>query len=131
MTKKLNLSLPKKILQVRDEKKDEKKTNKREEKKISALSKTKDFENNSENSKKIISLKPKEQVPINLVFHPSFRIAPFKYPLGAQCLQTSEQVHLTTICGECHATEIKLSEHSILFPLVVVGDGTLPPDLLV
>ena len=25
------------------------------------------------------------------------------------------------MCGECHATEIKLSEHSILFPPVVVA----------
>lgn len=32
-----------------------------------------------------------------------------------------ENIHLATICGECHATEIKLSEHSILFPPVVVA----------
>ncbi|CAD7939993.1 unnamed protein product [Amoebophrya sp. A120] len=67
-----------------------------------------------------ITLRPKEQCPIDLSFNPQFRVAPFKYPLTVQCIQTGETIHLATVCGECHATEIKLSEHSVLFPPVVV-----------
>ncbi|CAD7931174.1 unnamed protein product [Amoebophrya sp. A25] len=67
-----------------------------------------------------VNLRPKEQCPIDLSFSPQFRVAPFKYPLNVMCQQTGETIHLATVCGECHATEIKLSEHSILFPPVVV-----------
>jgi len=86
----------------------------------------KDFQQQATNlvlkeAPRAIVLKPKEQIPIELFFNPQFRVAPFKYPLNAACQQTGEIVHLTTICGECHATEIKLSEHSIQFPPVVVG----------
>jgi len=68
-----------------------------------------------------IVLRPKEICPVEMFFNPAFRVAPFKYPLHVQCQVTGEMLHIATVCGECHATEIKLSEHSILFPAVVVG----------
>jgi len=67
-----------------------------------------------------ITLRPKEQVPIDVHFSPSHRIAPFKLPLNAQ-VSFGQEVNLLNVSGTCHAAEIKLSEHSLLFGDVVIG----------
>lgn len=41
---------------------------------------------------RVISLRPKEQCPIDLSFNPQFRVAPFKYPLAARCVQTGRKL---------------------------------------
>jgi hydrocephalus-inducing protein len=65
-----------------------------------------------------VTLRPKEQMPVDLRFNPEFRIAPFKLPLVAKC-NFGHDIHLLTISGTCHTAEVKLSEHSILFGDVV------------
>jgi len=67
-----------------------------------------------------VQLRPKEQVPIDIHFNPTFRVAHFKRPLFAET-SFGERVHLVNISGTCHATEIKLSEHSLIFGAVVVN----------
>jgi hydrocephalus-inducing protein len=65
-----------------------------------------------------VSLRPKEQMSVDLRFAPAHRIAPFKLPLRASC-NYGEEVHLLNVAGTCHTAEVKLSEHSILFGDVV------------
>jgi len=65
-----------------------------------------------------VSLRPKEQLTVDLRFTPSYRIAPFKLPLYAQC-NFGQEVHLLNVSGSCHTAEVKLSEHSVLFGDVV------------
>jgi len=65
-----------------------------------------------------VTLRPKEQMPVDLRFNPAFRIAPFKLPLIAKC-NFGHDIHLLNIFGTCHTAEVKLSEHSILFGDVV------------
>lgn len=66
-----------------------------------------------------ISLRPKETVPVDLYFTPNYRVAPFKLPLQAKT-DFGDEINLLNISGICHATEIRLSEHSLLFGDVVV-----------
>jgi len=70
------------------------------------------------NPRSPVSLRPKEQVAVEINFAPSYRIAPFKLPLIALC-NFGLEVHLLNILGACHTAEVKLSEHSILFGSVV------------
>jgi len=65
-----------------------------------------------------VTLRPKEQMGIDLRFSPEFRIAPFKLPLMAKC-NFGNDVHLLHVKGACHTAEVKLSEHSVLFGEVV------------
>jgi len=67
-----------------------------------------------------MSLRPKESIPVDIFFAPQYRVAPFKLGLQAMC-NLGQQVHLVNISGVCHATEIKLSEQSLLFGAVVLG----------
>eukprot|EP00928_Gymnodinium_smaydae_P044401 TRINITY_DN29620_c0_g4_i1.p1 TRINITY_DN29620_c0_g4~~TRINITY_DN29620_c0_g4_i1.p1 ORF type:complete len:3072 (+),score=826.41 TRINITY_DN29620_c0_g4_i1:896-10111(+) len=65
-----------------------------------------------------ISLRPKEQVSIELRFAPDHRIAHFTLPLRATCTH-GEEVPLLSVEGTSHTAEVKLSEHSVLFGDVV------------
>eukprot|EP00397_Hematodinium_sp_SG-2012_P000030 GEMP01000030.1.p1 GENE.GEMP01000030.1~~GEMP01000030.1.p1 ORF type:complete len:4608 (+),score=1069.56 GEMP01000030.1:10-13833(+) len=66
-----------------------------------------------------VTLRPKEQLNVDMHFSPNFRVATFKLPLFAKC--GGELLRLLVVSGTCHATEIKLSEHSLLFGSVVVN----------
>lgn len=71
-----------------------------------------------------ISLRPRESVPVDLYFNPNYRVAPFKLPLFGTT-DFGDELHLLNISGICHATEIRLSEHSLLFGDVVVQSTAL------
>ncbi|CAK0825376.1 unnamed protein product [Prorocentrum cordatum] len=71
----------------------------------------------------IISLKPKEQAQVELTFRPNFHITPFKLPLRYQPTVGPAQ-HLLNVAGRCHASEVRLSEHSILFGDVVFDSAS-------
>eukprot|EP00913_Durusdinium_trenchii_P007825 g7344.t1 len=63
-------------------------------------------------------------VDFELRFNPTYRIAPFRLPLVAQCehgVEDRATVRLLYMTGTCHAIEMRLSEHSVFFGDVVVG----------
>jgi hydrocephalus-inducing protein len=66
------------------------------------------------------TLRPKETCDVELRFNPMTRVAPFKVPLIARC-DGGLDLKLLTVEGTCHATEMRLSEHSCFFGDVVVG----------
>ncbi|CAE8631652.1 unnamed protein product [Polarella glacialis] len=66
------------------------------------------------------TLRPRETADVELRFTPTYRIAPFRLPLIAKC-EHGVEVRLLHIAGTCHATEMRLSEHSVFFGDVVVG----------
>ncbi|CAJ1447961.1 unnamed protein product [Effrenium voratum] len=67
-----------------------------------------------------VKLRPKEQASFELRYVPSFPMPAFKLPLVASC-NFGIDVHLGHASGSCHAAEVRLSEHSILFGDVVFG----------
>jgi len=66
------------------------------------------------------TLRPRETCDVELRFLPTTRVAPFKVPLLARC-EGGLDLKLLTVEGTCHATEMRLSEHSCFFGDVVVG----------
>eukprot|EP00929_Paragymnodinium_shiwhaense_P012789 TRINITY_DN120685_c0_g1_i1.p1 TRINITY_DN120685_c0_g1~~TRINITY_DN120685_c0_g1_i1.p1 ORF type:complete len:3365 (+),score=726.60 TRINITY_DN120685_c0_g1_i1:1028-10096(+) len=65
-----------------------------------------------------VTLRPKEQMNIDLTFASWHRLAPFKSALRAIC-NYGQEVQLLNVAGTCHTAEVKLSEHSVLFGEVV------------
>jgi len=66
------------------------------------------------------TLRPRETCDVEIRFLPTTRVAPFKVPLFARC-GGGLDLKLLTVEGTCHATEMRLSEHSCFFGDVVVG----------
>lgn len=66
------------------------------------------------------TLRPRETLDITLRFAPMYKISAFRFPLIADCTQGGE-VRLLQVSGTCHATEVRLSEHSVFFGDVVTG----------
>jgi len=69
----------------------------------------------------MIPLRPKEQIQVDLNFQPTYRHVRFKEPLLAKIKDVSIEVPLLMVAGECHATEIRLSELSYHFGQVVTN----------
>jgi hypothetical protein len=69
-----------------------------------------------------ISMRPRETVDVELRFMPMYKIPSFRYPLFAKC-DHGVDVRLMQITGTCHATEVRLSEHSVFFGDVVLGSA--------
>jgi len=65
-----------------------------------------------------VTLQPKQQLPIDLHFAPSYHMAPFKLPLLVQS-GLGPDTNLLSVSGRCHTAELRLSEHSLLFGDVV------------
>jgi hydrocephalus-inducing protein len=65
-------------------------------------------------------LRPRETVDVEFRFTPMYKIIPFRLPLVAKC-DHGVDIRLFQISGTCHATEVRLSEHSVFFGDVVVG----------
>jgi hydrocephalus-inducing protein len=66
------------------------------------------------------TLRPRETCDIDFRFTPGYKITPFRLPLVAKC-DPDADIKLFTVQGTCHATEVRLSEHSVFFGDVVVG----------
>lgn len=66
------------------------------------------------------TLRPKGHLDVDLRFAPTYRIPIFHCPLVARCSH-GEVVRLLQVSGTCHASDIRLSEHSINFGDVVAG----------
>jgi hydrocephalus-inducing protein len=66
------------------------------------------------------TLAPRQTCDVELRFTPTFRIAPFRLPLTARCSHGID-LRLLQVSGTCHATEMRLSEHSVFFGDVIVG----------
>eukprot|EP00928_Gymnodinium_smaydae_P017826 TRINITY_DN16808_c0_g5_i1.p1 TRINITY_DN16808_c0_g5~~TRINITY_DN16808_c0_g5_i1.p1 ORF type:complete len:709 (+),score=146.30 TRINITY_DN16808_c0_g5_i1:278-2404(+) len=66
------------------------------------------------------TLRPRETCDIDIRFNPTYRIAPFRLPLFAKCSHGLD-LRLLQMSGTCHATEVRLSEHSVSFGDVIVG----------
>lgn len=64
------------------------------------------------------TLRPKDVIDVNLRFQPMYKIPSFRMPLIARC-DNGNEVRLMHIAGTCHATEVRLSEHSVFFGDVV------------
>ncbi|CAE7771395.1 Hydin [Symbiodinium pilosum] len=65
-----------------------------------------------------VKLRPKEQTSFELRYKPSFPMPVFKLPLVASC-NFGIDMHICHVTGSCHAAEVRLSEHSLLFGDVV------------
>merc|ERR1711959_508603 len=85
-------------------------------------------DNNEDLSSKAVSwlpslpttLAPRQTCDVELRFTPTYRIAPFRLPLTARCSHGLD-LRLLQVSGTCHATEMRLSEHSVFFGDVIVG----------
>jgi len=64
------------------------------------------------------TLRPKDTIDVNLRFQPMYKIPQFRVPLIARC-DNGNEVRLLNVSGTCHATEVRLSEHSVFFGDVV------------
>ncbi|CAE7232354.1 Hydin [Symbiodinium sp. CCMP2456] len=67
-----------------------------------------------------VKLRPKEQTSFELRYKPSFPMPVFKLPLVASC-NFGIDMQICHVTGSCHAAEVRLSEHSLLFGDVVFG----------
>eukprot|EP00439_Symbiodinium_sp_Y106_P056261 s5157_g7.t2 len=67
-----------------------------------------------------VKLRPKEQTSFELRYKPSFPMPVFKLPLLASC-NFGIDMQICHVTGSCHAAEVRLSEHSLLFGDVVFG----------
>jgi hydrocephalus-inducing protein len=72
------------------------------------------------------TLAPRQTCDVELRFTPTFRIAPFRMPLLARCSHGID-LRLLQVSGTCHATEMRLSEHSVFFGDVIVGSQSERP----
>jgi len=72
------------------------------------------------NPSHLTTLRPREVLDVDFRFTPLYKVIPFRLPLIARC-DHGVDIRLMQIAGTCHATEVRLSEHSVFFGDVVVG----------